>query len=655
MCGIAGFWSNDGSRRSADALGGRPERSAVLQAMTDALLHRGPDGSGQWLDDHAGVALGHRRLAIVELSDAGAQPMASASGRYQVVYNGELYNHLQLRADIEQAGGRPQWRGHSDTETLLAAFEHWGFEAGLSRLNGMFAIALWDREEQALYLVRDRLGEKPLYYASIGGSLLFGSELRALRAHPHFVGEIDRLASARFLRYCSVPAPQTIYTGVLKLPAAHWVCVRSPGTLATPTPYWSSQAAAPGADAPVPAAGASLIDTLGKRLAGTVESRMMSDVPFGAFLSGGIDSSLVVALMQQATGTPVRTFSIGFEEASHNEAPYAAAVAQHLGTSHTEHYVSSREALDVVPELPRIWDEPFADSSQIPTYLVSRMAREHVTVCLTGDGGDELFGGYSRYAKALALRSRLARLPAPLRRSMAVAAARWAPHLADWLAGRSGDSSGIAGRGGLALDRIVALAEPFGARDDDALYETLVAQRAGPRSLVPGIDPAAIPLRVALDSALPFEERMLQRDILNYLPDVILAKVDRASMAVSLETRAPLLDHDLAEFAASLPWSVKRHEGAGKWPLVTLLRRHLPDSMIDRPKQGFGVPINEWLRGPLREWAGDLLSPQALARHDLLDAAAVTRLWEQHQSHRFDWPHTLWNVLMLQAWLAEHG
>ena len=641
MCGIVGFWS-------PGELAGRAD---ILRAMTDSLVHRGPDASGQWQDDRVGLALGHRRLSIVDLSSAGAQPMGSRNGRYQVVYNGELYNHMVLRAELERAAGPLQWRGHSDTETLLAVFEQWGFEAGLERLNGMFAIALWDRQQECLYLARDRLGEKPLYYAAIGGSLLFGSELRALRAHPQFRGEIDRLAAGRFLRYCAVPAPQTIYENVCKLPAAHYLCIRAPGELESATPYWSSQTAALQRDEPPAVAGEALIDALETRLAGTVETRMMSDVPFGAFLSGGVDSSLVVALMQRAASRPVRTFSIGFEEASHNEAPYAAAVAQHLGTDHTEHYVSSREALDVVPELPRIWDEPFADSSQIPTYLVSRMAREHVTVCLTGDGGDELFGGYSRYAKALALRTRLARLPVPVRRSVAAATERWAPHLADWLAGRPG----VAGRSGLALDRAVALAEPFGARDDDALYETLLAQRAGQQSLVQGIAAQAVPLEVQLDPGLPFEERMLQRDILNYLPDVILAKVDRASMAVSLETRAPLLDHELAEFAARLPWDVKRHQGVGKWPLVSVLRRHLPATMIDRPKQGFGVPINEWLRGPLRDWAGDLLSPQALQRHDLLEESAVTRLWEQHQSRRFDWPHTLWNVLMLQAWLNQHG
>lgn len=636
MCGIAGFWCP--SLRLEDA-------SGALSRMTDAITHRGPDAAGQFIHHETGIAIGHRRLSIVELSPLGAQPMVSESGRFTIVFNGEIYNFRALRTECEAWGAR--FRGGSDTEVLLALIERFGLAGALAKTVGMFAIALWDANERVLHLARDRFGEKPLYFGTVAGGLAFASELRPLRLAPGFSGTINRDAVANFLRHGYINAPASIFSEVNKLEPATIATFRHSACEPTLRRYWSvvDVAEQGAAEAARPRDDNETIDALDALLRDAVADQMLADVPLGAFLSGGIDSSLVVALMQAQSSRPVRTFTIGFEEDGFNEAPHAEAVAQHLGTSHTTMYVRAQDALDVIPRLPTIYDEPFADSSQIPTTLVAALARQHVTVALSGDGGDELFGGYTRYHRTLTLWKRLSRVPAPMRRMTAAAvtaigAPRWDAAL---------QPTGFTRRG-ISGDRLHKLMELFEARDATVFYRDFVSSWRRPTQVVPGSSEIVGPFALSLQHPGGMLAEMMLRDQLTYLPGDILTKVDRAAMAASLESRAPLLDHRIAEFAWSLPRDMWVRGGRGKWILRALLDRYVPQSLVDRPKQGFGVPYAEWLRGPLRDWAEDLLSPSALADDDLFDTRPILRQWQEHRDGRRNWGRGLWSVLMLQAW-----
>jgi asparagine synthase (glutamine-hydrolysing) len=639
MCGIAGFFSPAGL--PAEAAG-------VVRAMGDRLRHRGPDGRDEWLDCGAGVALAHRRLAIVDLSPAGAQPMASADGRWMIVFNGEIYNHPALRRQLEVEGRAPAWRGHSDTEVLLAAIVAWGVETAIRRSVGMFAIALWDRQTRALTLVRDRLGEKPLYYGVQGDVLLFGSELKALQAHPAYRAGIDSGALAMLLRVGYVPAPWSIHEGIRKLPPGTLLRLAAPADVeAAPVAYWSvREAAMAGAHAPLKLHDTEAVDTLDQLLRQSIAGQRMADVPLGAFLSGGIDSSTTVAVMQALSSTPVRTFTIGLPDASLDESAAARAIAAHLGTQHTELTVTADEALRVIPRLPELYCEPFADASQIPTFLVSQLARRDVTVALSGDAGDELFGGYDRYRWA----RQIARVPLGVRRSgsavlRALPAEAWSALLAP-LVPLLPRELRVADR----ADRLRKLAAVFGARSDDELYGQMVSfWPAGASPAASAAEPATV-FAESPPELREFEARMMTLDLRTYLPDDVLVKVDRAAMAASLETRVPLLDHRIVEFALRLPLHQKMRGGQGKWVLRRLLDRYVPRALVDGPKKGFGIPIHAWLRGPLRGWAEDLLSEERLRRAGLIDPGPVRALWQQHLAGRSDWGYRLWPVLMFEAW-----
>ena len=641
MCGIAGF---------VDAPSGGGDDATLTRtarAMADRLWHRGPDAGGAWADAAAGVALGHRRLSIIDLSEAGAQPMTSRDGRLVVSYNGEVYNAPDLRAELEAAGVR--FRGHSDTEVLVEACARWGVRETLARLVGMFAFALWDTRDRTLTLARDQIGIKPLYWARFGPLFLFGSELKALRAHPGFTAALDRDAIAAFLRYKYVPAPYTVYRGVNKLLPGTMLTLR-PGTEPVVEAFWSLEDAYRRAKRePFTGTAAEATDALEDLLKDAVGRQMASDVPLGAFLSGGIDSSTVAALMNAASGNRVRTFSIGFAEHGYNEAEHAAGVARHLGTDHTELYVTPEEARDVIPKLPEVYDEPFADSSQIPTWCVSALTRRHVTVALSGDGGDELFGGYPRYFRAERYRRTVYRLPAPLRRAGARAVRAVPPGV--WDAAFAAAPRRYRGAAG---ERLHGLAPVLAGSADD-LFRRTHSHWPDPAALVAGARELDGPLGdPSIRALIPdFFERMQYLDTLTYLPDDILTKVDRASMAVSLEVRVPLLDHRVVEFAWRLPKSMRVRGGVGKWLLRRVLYRHVPPALIDRPKKGFSVPIDVWLRGPLRDWADSLLSERALRESALFEPAPVRRAWQQHLDRRRDLHYPLWDVLMVQAWLAH--
>jgi asparagine synthase (glutamine-hydrolysing) len=643
MCGVVGFITSKGV-----------VTPALVTDMASALSHRGPDDSGYWLDQAAGVALGHRRLSIVDLSPAGHQPMLSRCGRYVLAYNGEVYNFQDIRRDLESASslGPIPWRGHSDTEVMLEAISAWSFEKALARFAGMFAIALWDREERTLHLARDRLGEKPLYYGEIDRSFVFGSELKALRVFPGSGLEIDRHALAKFMQFQYIPSPHSIYRGIRKLEPGTFLSVRvtQAGAFAQSPPrrYWSIDSLEAG-DGRVPVDERSLIEELHALLRDSVARQMISDVPLGAFLSGGIDSSTIVALMQAQSSRPVRTFTIGFQEEGFNEAQHAKAVANHLGTEHTEFYVTPGEAAAVIPRLPEIYDEPFADSSQIPTFLVSRLTRQHVTVSLSGDGGDELFGGYPRYVFGEALWTRMRLLPRWLRRG--TSKVLQGPSAQSWdrllgLAVPSRLRSSISGH------RVHRFAEVLGGRDFDDMYIRLVSLGAYADSIVMG---ATAESRDAAERGehITYLNRMRRFDIDQYLPDDLLVKVDRASMSVALESRAPMLDHRLVEFAWKLPEQVLVRDGVGKWILRQVLDRYVPRKLVERPKAGFGIPIGRWLRSDLRGWAEDLLAEEAVRRHGVLDPGPVRRMWKEHLSGTHDRHVQLWSALMLQAWLER--
>jgi len=585
--------------------------------------------------------------------------MISESGRYVIVFNGEIYNFQELRAELERlpAVFRPSFRGHSDTEVMLAAFERWGVEEALRRFNGMFAFALWDRRERVLHLARDRFGEKPVYYGWAGNVFLFGSELKALRAHPEFRPDISREAVMLLLRYGYIPAPYSIYKGVSKLPPASWLSLPLSGpTEPQPVEYWSVRdVALRGCAAPFPGTEQEAIVELEGLLRDAVRIRMVADVPLGAFLSGGIDSSVVVALMQAQSGQRVRTFTIGFHESGYNEAVFAKAVAGHLGTEHTELYVTPEKARNVVPNLPTLYDEPFADSSQIPTFLVSQLTRRYVTVSLSGDGGDEVFGGYPRYFWANLLWRKLAWVPPTARRALG-GAMRSVPLLAWELLFRGLNSLAPAGLDVQnPVDRIQKLANLLAADNSEALYFRLLSHWDSPAAIVRGgCEPSTILSSLNGAAGIPdFTLRMMLLDTLSYLPDDILVKVDRASMAVSLESRAPFLDHRLVEFAWRLPTHFRTRHGQGKWILRQVLSHYVPHELFERPKAGFGIPIYAWLRGPLRAWAEELLDESRLRREGYFDPAPIRRKWTEHLSGRRNWFSPLWNVLMFQAWLEQ--
>ena len=620
--------------------------------MAAAIRHRGPDDQGIWIDPAAGIALSHCRLSIVDLSPAGHQPMTSASGRFVIVFNGEIYNHAEVRGEIETEGGPRAWRGHSDTEVLLEAIAMWGVETSLSRCAGMFALALWDCRDRTLTLARDRFGEKPLYYGTAGKTFLFGSDLAALAVHPDWRGDIDRDALAAMMQFNNVPAPYSIYQGIRKLRPATF-CVFTPDNPAGHEQlYWDASAVAKsGLDNPFRCSRDEAAAEVDRLLRQSLSGQMMADVPLGAFLSGGVDSSTIVALMQDMSTRPVKTFSIGFEEDSHNEADHAGAVARHLGTDHHELIVTAREAQAVIPKLPTIYSEPFADSSQIPTFLVSELARRHVTVSLSGDAGDELFSGYRRHELAHTILPKLARVPRALRAGLARFMTGVPPQTWDRLSAAPGRLHGRSNGIRQAGDKLHKAARILALNDADAVYRALVSHWQDPREIIPGSLSAArlAPLPASLDQASPVR-RMMFRDMTGYLADDILVKVDRASMAVSLESRIPLLDHRLVEFSWRLPMAILRHQSQSKWPLRHILYRHVPRELIERPKSGFAVPLAHWLRGDLRPWAEDLLSEAALKRHGDFDPRPIRAVWTRFLKGSESSQDQLWNVLMFQAW-----
>ena len=659
MCGLTGLLR---SSPSDDIIG-------QVARMTARLVHRGPDDEGVWSE--GGIGLGHRRLAILDLSPTGAQPMHSDCGRYVLAYNGEVYNHLDLRHALETEGAAPPWRGQSDTETLLAAIAHWGMDDALRRAHGMFAIAFWDRTKKSLSLARDRMGEKPLYWGWAGNDLVFGSELKALRSHPHCPSEVCREALALYLRFMYIPAPRSIHPGIYKLEPGTILTVDGAPTATPPKEpirpgehygslrirrYWDLNAEIEaGARNPIQDENEA-VSTLGQVLGKAVQRQMFSDVPLGAFLSGGVDSSAIVALMQTQSTRPVQTFTIGFDEAAFDESPHAAAVARHLGTDHTKLRVTDGDAREVIPDLPQLYDEPFADSSQIPTHLVCRAARQHVTVALSGDGGDELFGGYNRYFWGPRIWDRFAPLPHPLRRGLGMAM-RAIP-MPTWNAVGLAYSRLRPGSGGISAlgDKAHRLGYRLQTvKTSDDLYRSLVSEWSLDSGVLKGIskqppsqldDP--LPKFGADDSAM----RMMVQDMRSYLPDDILCKVDRAAMGISLETRTPFLDPDVIALATRLPMGMKIRNGQGKWALRQVLYQHVPREIIDRPKAGFAIPIGLWLRGPLRDWAEDLLLPQRLADDGLFNPEIIRQTWLEHLSGRRDWTSRLWAILMFQAWKA---
>lgn len=644
MCGLTGVWQRGGTAHHLDD---------CVRAMAARISHRGPDDEGLWVDQGAGIALAHRRLAVLDTSPAGRQPMESARGRWVIAYNGEIYNHADLRRELEGNSAMPQWRGHSDTETLVAAIEAWGVAETLGRCRGMFAIAAWDKHERELWLARDRFGEKPLYYGTQGGVFLFGSELGALRAHPAFVSEIDRGALALYTRYNYVPDPFSIYRGVSKLEPGSFLRVKGGVPIDQPVRYWSLEdVATRGRATPFVGSDAEAVDVLEARLGDAVERQMLADVPIGALLSGGIDSSLVTALMQVRSARPIRTFTVGFEEKAYDEAHHARAVAEHLGTVHEELRLTARDALTLIPRLPGIYSEPFADSSQLPTCLVMSFVRRHVTVVLSGDAGDEWFGGYNRYVHGPRLWRSIGWIPRRVRGALGSALTalptRWLDRLLAWPASKAGVA--------LVGDKLHKAGVRLGEIDGvDGLYASMVSEWREARGMVLGAGAERCVVRErqrALELEGPLA-RMMLLDGETYLPGDILVKVDRAAMAVSLETRAPFLDHSLVEFAWTLPDRMKIRDGRGKWLLRELLGRHIPRHLIDRPKVGFGIPLDDWLRGPLRAWGEELLARRRLTDEGFFDPNPIRAAWGEHQRGERSWGYRLWSVLMFQAWLER--
>ena len=631
--------------------------------MANTIAHRGPDDSGAWADAHSGVALGFRRLSILDLSPAGNQPMVSSDGRFVIAFNGEIYNHLELRKELEksphstplQGGEAARWRGHSDTETLLAGFEAWGIDATLKKSVGMFAIALWDVQQRTLHLARDRIGEKPLFYGWVHGAFVFGSELKALRAYPGFDNPVSRDALALYLQRCAVPAPYSIYQDIFKLEPGCVLSLSATG-LAGKTveiePFWRcTDAVRQGLATPIQSE-TEAVAALEAALREAVALQAVADVPLGAFLSGGVDSSAIVALMQAQSSRPVQTFTVGFGEAGFDESAYALDVAQHLGTEHHALRVTAADALVVIPLLPAMYDEPFADSSQIPTYLVCKAARRHVTVALSGDAGDELFGGYNRYFWGQRVWNRLGWMPPLVRQGLGLGILQLPVEAWDALGSALPGIHSIARLG----DKAHKLAHRLKTMQSvDDLYRSLVTEWPQGCDVVRGASRLPTKLDDASSTAgVPeVEHRMMLWDTLTYLPDGILTKVDRAAMSVSLETRVPFLDHRVVELAWRLPLHMKIRDGQGKQALRQVLYKYVPRELIERPKAGFGIPVGEWLRGPLREWAEELLDEARLQREGYFNPAPIRQVWQEHLSGRHDWTSRLWTVLMFQAWLQQ--
>jgi len=651
MCGIAGFLSSD-------HISDNP--AGLLYHMAETMVRRGPDDEGVWYDADSGIGLAHRRLSIIDLSRKGHQPMMSFSERYVIVYNGEIYNFNEMRRELDSES--IPWRGNSDTEVLLAAIEIWGLEGALSRVNGMFAFALWVREERVLWLCRDRLGIKPLYYAKMGKGIIFGSELKAIKTHPDFNAEIDRGALTLYLRHNCIPAPYTIYKNTWKLRPGHILRISlgdlNEGRELQPFCYWDARVVAKsGQNSSFQGATTEAIEQLDTLLRDSVRKRMLSDVPLGAFLSGGIDSSMVVALMQAQSDRPVKTFSIGSEIQGYNEATHAKKVALHLGTDHTELYVSEQDAMDVIPELPTLFDEPFADSSQIPTFLVSKLARCHVTVSLSGDGGDELFGGYNRHFLVPKIWQLLGWIHPAFRRIASKGLLKVSPVTLNNLFGKLNVVMPSNRQFSHVGDKIQKFAGVLPSKTPEFMYRELCSHWMNPENIVEdGFEPLTNITDYDLYANLPdFPHRMMYMDLITYLPDDILTKVDRASMGVSLEARVPILDHRVVEFAWSLPLSMKIRNGKGKWILRQVLDKYVPEELIDRPKAGFGIPIDSWLRGSLRDWAESLLDEKRLKNEGFFTPAPIREKWEEHLSGKCNWQYHLWDILMFQAWLEYNN
>ena len=644
MCGIAGFWTQRKNNKEAS-------REEIVK-MARALAHRGPNDEGFYVDEKAGIALGHRRLSILDLSPKGHQPMISFSGRYVIVYNGEVYNYKELRKEIEN-NFDIKFKSNTDTEVILAGFEVWGLEKTLKRINGMFAFALWDKREKKLFLVRDRVGIKPLYYGIQNGILFFASELKAIRANRFFRPEIDRNALALFFRHNYIPAPYSIYKNIKRLEPGHYAVIDENLNIKIRC-YWNIEKIVEDSiKNPIDLSEKEAIFELEKLLLDSVKKRMIADVPLGAFLSGGVDSSTVVALMQAQSNIPVKTFTIGFYEDDYNEAKYAKKIAKHLGTDHTELYVTPKEAMNVIPKLADIYDEPFSDSSQIPTFLISQLTKRYVTVSLSGDGGDELFGGYNRYSWASNIWKRMKFLPFVLRSRMAKMVFLFSPQSIDNFFKKIEIILPEKYKQTLYGDKLYKLSEILTSRSPDEIYKKLISHWKSPEELdFNSKEPETI-----LDDFLKikdfipnFKDRMMFFDFLTYLPDDILTKVDRASMAVSLEARVPILDHRVVEFSKKLPLSFKIKNGKSKWILRQVLYKYVPKELIERPKMGFGVPIDSWLRGSLRDWAEDLLDEKKIKRDGFLNPEPIKKLWKEHLNGKRNWQYLLWDVLMFQAW-----